>query len=308
MKFTLKQLGYFIAVGEAGSIAHAAEQIHVSKASISTAITHLEETFNLQLFIRHHAQGVTLTSAGKSLLVEAKTLLRQAEHMRAQASLLSGEIFGSIQLGCFSPLAPIIIPELVHGFMELHQNAVVETEEGNQAQLLDSLKQGRCDLALSYNLQLDEHIEFLPLAQLRPYALLSAKHPLAKAASISLRELRNDRLVLLDLPLSRDYFMSLFSAAKIQPKIYTRTRQTDVVRGLVAKGYGYSIANVRPINQQSLDGSQLVYLPLSDDFPTLTLGIMLLKRLRKVHVIEAFISYCQNKVSQESIPGMLTLY
>ncbi len=54
MQFTLKQLAYFIAAGEAGSILRAAQNIHVSQPSISNAIAHLEDVFQVQLFIRHH--------------------------------------------------------------------------------------------------------------------------------------------------------------------------------------------------------------------------------------------------------------
>ena len=64
MQFTLKQLTYFVAAGEAGSILRAAENIHVSQPSISNAIAHLEDVFQVQLFIRHHAQGMSLTTAG----------------------------------------------------------------------------------------------------------------------------------------------------------------------------------------------------------------------------------------------------
>jgi len=61
MIFTLKQLEYFVAAGERGSITFAAEKVNISQPSISAAITHLEAEFGVQLFIRHHAQGLSLT-------------------------------------------------------------------------------------------------------------------------------------------------------------------------------------------------------------------------------------------------------
>ena len=120
MQFTLKQLAYFIAAGEAGSILRAAENIHVSQPSISNAIAHLEDVFQVQLFIRHHAQGMSLTTAGSQILERAKMLLRDAEELRSFAGMLSEQIFGSINIGCFIPLAPIVTPELCHGFMQAH--------------------------------------------------------------------------------------------------------------------------------------------------------------------------------------------
>ena len=63
MKFTLRQLEYFIAAAESGSVAGAAQRASISSPSVSTAIAHLEREFVVQLFVRHHAQGLSLTPA-----------------------------------------------------------------------------------------------------------------------------------------------------------------------------------------------------------------------------------------------------
>ena len=47
VRFTLKQLGYFVAAGEAGSITLAAERVHISQPSISAAIAQLEHEFGV---------------------------------------------------------------------------------------------------------------------------------------------------------------------------------------------------------------------------------------------------------------------
>ena len=47
LRFTLRQLEYFVAVGEAGSIALAAEKVNVSSPSISAAVSQLEKEFGL---------------------------------------------------------------------------------------------------------------------------------------------------------------------------------------------------------------------------------------------------------------------
>jgi len=69
VQFSLKQLAYFVAAGEAGNVLKAAESIHVSQPSVSNAVAHLESVFKLQLFIRHHAQGMSMTTAGGAMPV-----------------------------------------------------------------------------------------------------------------------------------------------------------------------------------------------------------------------------------------------
>ncbi len=307
MRFTLKQLSYFVAAGEAGSILRAAENIHVSQPSISNAIAHLEDVFQIQLFIRHHAQGMSLTTAGGQILEKARALLRDADELKSFAGKLSDQIFGSINVGCFVPLAPIVTPELCHGFMQSHAGVEVNVSEGDQAELLNRLRKGAIDLALTYDLQLESEIGFTPLAELKPYVLLAANHPLAGRKKLSLGALADEKFILLDLPLSDAYFMSLFDIHGLKPKIHARTRHIEVQRGLVAKGYGYSLANLRPLNRRSLDGSELSYVPLSGDNPGLTLGIATLANTRKTIVVDSFSQFCHEQINNEQIPGMARL-
>ena len=101
--------------------------------------------------------------------------------------------------------------------------------------------------------------------------------------------------------------MSLFASHNIKPKVYARTRHIEVQRGLVAKGYGYSLANVRPLNQKSLDGSKLVYVPLSGYNQGLTLGIATLASIKKTIVVDIFSQFCCEQINTENIPGMASL-
>lgn len=304
MRFTLKQLSYFVAAGEAGSVIKASENIHVSQPSISSAIARLEDSCGVQLFIRHHAQGISLTAAGREFLREAKALLNHGSQLQSFAGELSNRVMGTIEVGCFIPLAPIITPELCLGFMATHPDADIKVREAHQGNLLQLLRQGSIDLALTYDLQLQNDIDFIHLAELPPYALMAADHPLSGHSPIDLSELVNEPMILLDLPLSSEYFMGLFSARKLKPTIKLRTRQTDVQRGLVASGYGFSLANVRPVNKQALDGNSLKYVPLEGKQLPLNLGIALLKRNPITPVQTAFIDHCARVVSDQHIPGM----
>ena len=250
------------------------------------------------------AWGVDVTTAGSQIMERAQALLRDAEELHSFAGKLSAQIFGSLNVGCFTPLAPIVTPGLCHGFMQSNQAVEVNVSEGNQAELLGKLKKGAIDLALTYDLQLENDIAFIELAELQPYVLLAADHALADASEIPLERLVDERFILLDLPLSDNYFMSLFERRHLKPNIHARTRHIEVQRALVAQGYGYSLANVRPLNQKSLDGSGLRYVPLCGDNPGLTLGVATLANIRKTILVETFSQFCREQISDEHIPGM----
>jgi DNA-binding transcriptional LysR family regulator len=74
--YNLRQLKYFVTTADCGSVAEASRKLYIAQPSVSTAIKHLEESFGVQLFIRHHAQGVSLTPSGSRFYRKALELLR----------------------------------------------------------------------------------------------------------------------------------------------------------------------------------------------------------------------------------------
>src|SRR5258708_37028778 len=118
MKSRLGHLAYSSAAAEAGSIPRASKRASFSQPAISTAISHIERELNVQLFLRHHAQGLSLTPAGRTLLREAKQLLKHAEGLYSAAADISHQMRGELSVGWFSTLAPVVMPELGQSFLK----------------------------------------------------------------------------------------------------------------------------------------------------------------------------------------------
>ncbi len=304
MKYTLRQLGYFIAAAETGSITLASKRASISQPAISTAIAHIERELDVQLFLRHHAHGLSLTPAGRAVLRDAKQLLKQAEGLYSAAAEASHQIRGELSVGWFSTLAPIVMPEVTQTFLKTHAETRVRCLENHQEGLLHSLRESATEVAITYDLQLSEDIHFLPLASLPPHALFAASHPLAHERHVKLSQLAPLPLVLLDLPMSRDYFLSLFIRERLEPNIIWTSSQQEVVRTLVANGLGYTLANVRPRASVALDGRRVQRVALSGDPAPVRIGIARLKQLKKTRLVEAFEHHCQGLFSDTYIPGM----
>ena len=62
----INQLKYFDAVCTFQSVSLAAEYLHISQPSLSSAIKELENEFGILLFKRHH-RGMVLTPEGETL-------------------------------------------------------------------------------------------------------------------------------------------------------------------------------------------------------------------------------------------------
>jgi len=304
VKFTFRQLGYFIAAAETGSITLASKRANISQPAISTAISHIERELGVQLFLRHHAQGLSLTPAGRALLREAKQLLKQAEGLYSAAADISHQVRGELSVGWFSTLAPIVMPELVHAFRKAFPEARIRSVESHQEGLLQSLRRAETEIAVTYDLNIGEDIAFKPLASLAPYALFGAGHPLAQERSVKMSQLAGLPMVLLDLPMSREYFRALFLRERVEPSIAWSSTQQEVVRTMVANGLGYSLANVRPRSTVALDGRRVYPVPLGGDPPPMRIGTATLHQLKKTRLVEAFERHCQTSISDRGVPGM----
>jgi DNA-binding transcriptional LysR family regulator len=199
----------------------------------------------------------------------------------------------------------MVMPELSHSFTATFPKTRLRHSENNQEQLLDSLRRAEIDLAITYDLQIPDDISFTPLASLPPHVLVSEAHPLARQSAVSLAELVELPMILLDLPLSREYFLSLFMRHGLQPKIAARSAHQEVIRTMVANGYGFTLVNVRPRSELALDGRRVVRVRLAGEHRPMAIGLAVLTRLKKSRLVAAFETHCRNFVCDTYIPGMV---
>lgn len=305
LRYTFRQLEYFVAVGEAGSIALAADRVNVSSPSISAAITQLEKEFGLPLFVRQHAQGLSLTIAGKQMMSQAKIVLREAGSLMDVAGDVSGKVRGPITIGCLLTFAQVVLPSLRKSFENSFPEVSIRQQELNQAEIFSGLRRAEVDIALTYDLDLPADLVFEQLAVLPPVVILDQAHPLAGSESLTVDDLVPHPMVLLDLPFSSDYFLSFFDDVGAKPIIAERTRDMAVMRSLVANGFGYSIANVRPLSNRSPDGKPLVFIPLVGRVRPMRMGLLMANDAVSANVIRAFVEHSKTLAESEHLLGQV---
>ena len=303
-RLTLRQLEYLVVVGETGSITRAADRLNVSPPSISSAITQLEDELGISLFVRQHAQGLSLTQGGQRVSEQARRVLIGAREIANIAADISGTARGPLAVGCLLTFAQLVLPRLRRGFERGHPNVRIVQKELNQAEILNALQRSEIDIALTYDMDIPTDLNFIGLVRLTPFALLHAGHELAERASVSIADLAELPMILLDLPISADYFLSLFSAAAQQPRIVERTRDMAVMRSMVGNAFGYSIANVRPQSDVSPDGSPLVCVPISGPVRSLRMGLLTTHGAEKSRTVQAFIDYAQDQVRSGALDAI----
>ena len=292
-RLSLRALRYFVAAAETSSVTAGAAQVRVSQPSISAAIARLEADLKVQLFVRHHAKGLSLTLSGDRLLVQARSLLTHARELEQFAGAMGDAQRGEVSAGCFITLAPFLLPGLLAGFAARYPEVCVSIEEGNQAEVLEQLRSGRSEMALTYAYGLSEEFEAVVLAELPPRIVLAHDHPLARRRKISLKELAGAPMILLDLPHTRDYFLSLFRSVQIEPRVAHRTRSYEMVRGLAARGMGFGILNAIPRLPWTYDGRKIVAVPIEEDLPNILVVSLRMKRVAPRPAVTLFAQYAK---------------
>lgn len=244
MQFTLKQLRYFDAALRCGSISKAASEMNISQSSITAAIDMLEQCTGTPLFRRVPAKGILPTETGRIAGLRIAEFLEQARVFENDLSSLSGEPEGVLNLGCYAPTAPHVLPPLLKRIAEVYPAIRINLREGDMQSIVDMLHSGAVDMALTYRRSTPETMPFLRLFRARPWALLPDVSPLAQQEGVTIPELADLPMIMLELPRTEEYFGSLFTTYGVIPNIAHSTKSSSVLRALVAANFGYSILNI----------------------------------------------------------------
>jgi DNA-binding transcriptional LysR family regulator len=86
----------------------------------------------------------------------------------------------------------------------------------------------------------------------------------------------------------------MFAEAGMEPNIAYETGSFEMVRGLVANGYGYSLLHSRAPHHRALDGSPLVSIPLSEPMREMHMGLARLASSRPTRMAQAFAQVCRD--------------
>ncbi len=293
LDFSLTQLRYFTATAELKNMTAAARQLSISQSAISAAIMQLERQLRVQLFVRHHAKGLALTQSGERLLAEVRRFLAQADQLAEVGRSLSGNLSGSLVVGCFLTLGPFYLPRLLADFGALYPEVRVSLVEGDAEELEGELLHGGCEVALLYGVEMSKKIQAEVLFRVDYHILLSADHPLAGADAVRLADLADEPMVLLDRPYSTEYFHLIMAEAGLEPRISYRSSNFETVRALVASGHGFSLLNQQPASGMTYDGRHVVSLPIADTQPDIAVVLATVRGVSPTPRARAFIDRCR---------------
>jgi DNA-binding transcriptional LysR family regulator len=144
----LRQLEYFTAVAEAGSITRAAERLFVSQPSLSQQIAALERELGGALLERL-PRGVRLTAAGQRLLPEARATLRHSLRSRRAVRMALGLEAGQLEVAAITSSAAGILPTVLQDWQAQYPGIEISLLEFPHRRALDeAVRDGVGDIAV----------------------------------------------------------------------------------------------------------------------------------------------------------------
>jgi DNA-binding transcriptional LysR family regulator len=292
VNFTLKQLQYFVAVADHGSISAAAAAGHISQAAMSQSLTDLERIVGAQLMVRHRSRGVALTGVGQQFLRDVRSLVRHADGVQDSIIERQQGLVGPLAIGCYSTLSAFWVPVISERFIKPHPALNVTVEEGEAGELQHRMQEGYLDAVITHTRHLLPGVQARTVKEGRPYILLAADHPLASRKSVRLTELAGEDFVSLDIPTVRDNQLVNLRLSGLDPKIAWRSSSFEAVRGMVARGLGYTVLVQRPPVNRSYDGLPLATVEIEGPVGHSDICVAYASVTRPSLRLKAFLDFC----------------
>lgn len=250
----IDHLKYLLVVIEAGSISQAAERLYISQQGLSQAIRQLEKQLGVTLLNRT-GNKIFLSEMGTKIAEKARELLFKYDEL-LEIAKISGENgrernhSHKITLLTTPFLAGTLLPDLVCRFSQKHHNANLIINEKIPPEILKTIKENREAIGL-FSLSSDKidlrafqdfQITFEPFYECQQLACVTKTSPLAQRQSITLAELVQYPLAILDIGLNARELLPLLESFG-EVNIMLRTGDRKLYREAIASGLAVGFSN-----------------------------------------------------------------
>ncbi|MCP5081818.1 MAG: LysR family transcriptional regulator [Alphaproteobacteria bacterium] len=273
MRVSIKSLHYFLSAAERGSISKAAEVHNVVPSAVSSAIELVEAEFELKLVQRYPAKGIRPTAAGKAMMRKIRHLVEEYDSLLLEGAELRTALSGNLSVGYYAPVAPAFLPAIVGPLVQDHPGVTLSLAEVDNERAQSGLLNGEYDLILFVAENVRTGIAYETLIEAPPYVLVPQGHSTASKQFVDLAELREEPLVLLDLPVTNEYYRGLLEEAGGGANVVATASTHEMVRSMVGAGVGCSILNMLPASSVTYAGDEVTAVPIRSDVAPLKLAL-----------------------------------
>ena len=296
MFLELRHLKTIRAIEQTGSLAAAADRLHLTQSALSHQIRALESYYETPLFSRS-SRPMRLTEAGRRLLSGADTVLPEVERLDRDLRQIAGGATGRLFLAlechsCFTWL----IPTLEH-YRAQWPSIETDLSMSFSFDAIDALRDGRLDGVVSSDPVDDPELHFEPLFRYPVVLAISPDHPLTAEAQIT-PEMLADQTVI-GYPVERerlDIYRRFLDPAGIEPANSRQSELTAMIAQWVASGHGVAALPKWAIGDE-LGRGTVVARPLGDGLVS-TMHLAVRRDEHRLAYMDAFLRLAREQADE----------
>jgi LysR family nitrogen assimilation transcriptional regulator len=232
-----RRLKNFVTVVETGSIARAAQLLHIAQPALSVQMRQLEELTGCQLLSRS-SRGVMATATGLEFCRRAKETLRMLESLRSIGQEDASSPSGHVVIGTAVSAAHMIAVPFVNAVRERYPAITLELLESPGVHLGEMLLRGRIDIAIVLGEYASSGMQVLPVLEEDLFVL--GLEP--QRGEVELQRLHGVELVMPARPNSlRNLFDGACAERGIVPRVLMEVSSPYTMVQLVRAGIGATV-------------------------------------------------------------------
>lgn len=264
----LRDLRYLVALADHRHFGRAAAACFVSQPTLSTQIRKLEDELEVAL-VERAPRRVMLTPAGRDIAERARRILGEVEQLKEIARRTRDPEAGTVRLGLFPTLGPYLLPHAVPLIRDRFPRLELLLVEEKTEVILRQLREGKLDAGILALPLHDDQLHVEPLFE-EPFLLAVPEgHPFAKRDALSLEELANESLLLLeDGHCLRDQALDVCHLSGAGEKTGFRATSLETLRQMVAANVGITLLPSLAVKPPVPRSENIHLLPFRDSRPS----------------------------------------
>jgi DNA-binding transcriptional LysR family regulator len=272
-------LRYVDEIARSGSIAKAAERLHIAPSAVNRRLQDIEEEIGTQLFERL-PRGMRLTAAGELFIQYVRSRHHELEQVLSSIEELKGMRRGTVRLVASQAVAAEMIPRAMGQFHASHPQVMFKVDVGDHVSALARLRAYESDLALVFNLAPEPDVKRIATVEQKLVAMMHRSHPLAKRRGLRLRDCADYPVALPDGNAAGRQLLDKFllrSSVRLSPLI--ESNSFEFLRNCL---YHENAISFQVAVGAVADGGELVVREIEDrGFPK---GVLVLASLQGRHL------------------------
>ncbi|MEQ5843576.1 LysR family transcriptional regulator [Paraburkholderia acidicola] len=239
-----RNLKYFLAIADAGSVTRAADTLGVAQPALSQALTRMERDLGVKLFTRTR-RGAALTPAGLAIVDDVRLSVARIDAASHRAREIGAQRGGRLTVGFASAALFDVLPRALAALRAAVPDVALALREMSNAEQVSALERGEIDIGLLHTpVAVGGRMREKLIARERLVAVLPTAFPVGPDGRVTLRELSEHGLVWFpheQLPVIRAGILSAFRQAGHEAEIVQDANRSLTVLACVAAGCGVSL-------------------------------------------------------------------